>query len=200
MKTFVYVISGDHGRQKIGSSDNPARRIKELQTGSPFPLRFEFIGETDNRGGGAVEVNAQWMLREHKAIDGGDEWFVVPPDVAITAVMAAASRLGYKLAPRDPESFVAKFNHTGTTYPLWANIGTLPLVALFFYWMVISDRRIDAGDMPLGAFALEAAFLLGGIWLARLLIKITGTQFINLWQDLFAKPQPRESWFKEPQS
>jgi predicted GIY-YIG superfamily endonuclease len=35
MKAFVYVISGDHGRQKIGSSDNPRQRIKDLQTGSP---------------------------------------------------------------------------------------------------------------------------------------------------------------------
>jgi Meiotically up-regulated gene 113 len=48
--TYVYVIGGDHGRQKIGVSDDPRRRIGELQTGSPFPLRFAFVGQTDGFG------------------------------------------------------------------------------------------------------------------------------------------------------
>ena len=45
MKDFVYVISGEQGRRSIGCSDNPRQRLKELQTGSPYPLKFEFIGE-----------------------------------------------------------------------------------------------------------------------------------------------------------
>lgn len=54
MAAYVYVISGEHGRQKIGVSDEPRRRLAELQTGSPFALKFEFVGEVENGGAGPV--------------------------------------------------------------------------------------------------------------------------------------------------
>src|SRR5882724_1402206 len=128
---FVYVISGDHGRQKIGSSDNPRQRIKDLQTGSPFPLKFEFIGETENLGGGAIEVEAHFMLAQHRA-EG--EWFVVPSDVAITAVMAAAHRLGYRCKPVDVDQIKGATFQIGK--PLWHKLLMIPPGAVMIYLMV----------------------------------------------------------------
>lgn len=201
MKSFVYVISGEHGRHKIGMSNNPARRLKELQTASAFPLKFEFIGESEDRFAGSIEVRAKWILRDHKAIDGGDEWFVVPPEVAITAVMASAHHYGYKLAPRDPADLgITKFRKR-TQYPLWANILMLPFAGLFLYWIFgVADARMTSGDMLLGTFAIEAVFLLVMMWLLRLLIKHAGLQIIDVWQDLFARPASREPFFKDPTS
>jgi hypothetical protein len=104
-KDFVYVISGDHGRQKIGVSNDPRQRIAQLQTGSPFPLKFEFVGLTDGNGY-EIEVEAHFLLNRHKAT-GGDEWFMVPPEVAITAVMAAARQRGCSIRPVDPDNIPA---------------------------------------------------------------------------------------------
>ena len=80
MATFVYVVSGDHGRQKIGVTDNPNQRLAQLQTGSPFKLQFEFVGLTEGTGFD-IEGEAHFLLSKHKA-PGGDEWFIVPPEVA----------------------------------------------------------------------------------------------------------------------
>lgn len=134
MKSYVYVISGEHGRQKIGSSDDPWQRIKNLQTGSPFPLKFEFIGETENGGGGAVEVEAHFMLNQHKA-QGGDEWFVVPPDVAITAVMAAAHRLGYRCKPVDPDAIDVKTRALPGS-PWWDKAAQIAVVIAVCYMLI----------------------------------------------------------------
>lgn len=100
---FVYVISGNHGRQKIGVSDDPRQRIRDLQTGSPFPLKFEFIGLTDGTGYD-IEGEAHFLLHAHRA-EG--EWFVVPPEVAITAVMASARRLNHTIRPVDADNLAA---------------------------------------------------------------------------------------------
>lgn len=141
-KTFVYVISGDHGRQKIGSSDNPPQRIRDLQTGSPYKLKFEFIGETEDSTGGAIEVEAQFMLAQHKA-PGGDEWFVVPSDVAITAVMAAAHRLGYRCKPVDVDSAAAKRFQIGM--PPWAGwVGFSISMMVFFAVLMATDHFLTA--------------------------------------------------------
>lgn len=166
MKTYVYVISGDHGRQKIGSSDNPQQRILDLQTGSPYKLRFEFVGETEDGGGGAVEVKAQFMLHEHKA-PGGDEWFVVPPDVAITAVMAAAHQVGYRLTPVDIKAVTEKRYQFGRvrTPPAWVTLFTLPLLAAFA-WHAI--KRLESGAPGSeGTILIEAPIVFGFVWLVQ---------------------------------
>ncbi len=137
MRAFVYVISGDHGRQKIGSSDNPRQRIKDLQTGSPYPLKFEFIGETENQNAGAIEVESHFMLNQHRA-EG--EWFVVPSDVAITAVMAAAHRLGYRCKPIDIDQVKGAMFQIGT--PKWADWVAWSLsMFVFFTVLAIMDHH-----------------------------------------------------------
>jgi len=171
MKDFVYVISGDHGRQKIGSSDDPARRIKELQTGSPYALRFEFIGQCEAGSGGQIEVGAHYALNQHKS-PGGDEWFAVPPDIAMTAVMASAHRLGYRVVPVDPSAIRQVSFETPTWHRVCAVIAALPMVAL---WIVLARSSADGFTLALGAVILLA------IWkVARwVLIKIVGS-FVEL--------------------
>jgi hypothetical protein len=190
---FVYVISGDHGRQKIGSSDNPRQRIKDLQTGSPFPLKFEFIGETENLGGGAIEVEAHFMLNQHRA-EG--EWFVVPSDVAITAVMAAAHRLGYRCKPVDIDSVKGATFQIGT--PLWQTLLKCAVAAAGFYPATLLILRFERGELPVLALAIEAAVLLLVIKLAQWILVRAGVAAVELWSG-FNKVMGPESWPKPPE-
>lgn len=93
--SFVYVIRGDHGMNKIGVSTDPNTRISDLQTGSPFALHFEFIGMTSGSGYD-IETEAHAMLDRHRQ-EG--EWFKVPAEMAVAAVHASAHRLGHLLTP-----------------------------------------------------------------------------------------------------
>jgi len=146
MTTFVYVISGDHGRQKIGMTDDPPRRIRELQTGSPYALKFEFVGETENEGAGPVEVEAHFMLNPHKS-PGGDEWFTVPPDVAITAVMASAHRLGYRIKPVDPDALKDKSYRMVQRLSSEAGWAIWLIGMLVFFGIVAKIAHAGAGEL-----------------------------------------------------
>jgi hypothetical protein len=87
--SFVYVIEGQAGHHKIGVSRDPIQRLAELQTGSPVPLRFAYIGVTPGTGYN-IEGAAHDLLDAHRQ-EG--EWFLVPASIAIGAVMeASASR------------------------------------------------------------------------------------------------------------
>lgn len=97
---FIYVISGDHGRQKIGVTDDPKQRIRDLQTGSPFPLAFEFLGLTNDRAY-EIESEVHFLLAQHRS---SGEWFAIAPEMAIAAVMATARRLGHSIKPVDPDN------------------------------------------------------------------------------------------------
>jgi hypothetical protein len=97
--SFVYVIEGENGRHKIGSSRDPIQRISELQTGSPVPLKFAYIGVTPGTGFD-IEHAAHALLdaqRTHR------EWFAVPASIAIGAVMESASRIGQPIQQVPPE-------------------------------------------------------------------------------------------------
>jgi hypothetical protein len=182
MKNYVYVISGEHGRQKIGVSDNPRQRIKELQTGSPFPLNFEFVGEAENGNAGAIEVEAHFTLNQHKA-PGGDEWFVVPPDVAVTAVMAAAHRLGYRLKPVDPDGISGNAAvMPGAPWEKWIKVA-VALVALYPIWSLIA--MLEADRITLLGFAISAAILVGLIKLAQTFAVYAARSFVRAF-DTFA--------------
>jgi hypothetical protein len=158
--TFVYVISGDHGRQKIGVSDDPRQRIRDLQTGSPFKLKFEFIGQTDGTGFD-IEGEAHFLLHAHRA-EG--EWFVVPPEVAITAVMASARRLNHTIRPVDIDNMPGL---AAIGPPMWQKWLKGALVIAAFYPMILLLIRFDRGELPAGALLIEAAFLLLGVKIAQ---------------------------------
>jgi len=103
---FIYVVSGDHGRCKIGITRNPAARIGSLRTASAFPLRYAFIGAVRDSAF-AVEQEALRLLAGNK-VEG--EWFDVAPEMAIAAVWGAAGKLGDKiegLSERDAARTVA---------------------------------------------------------------------------------------------
>lgn len=178
MKTFIYVISGEHGRQKIGASDNPKQRLKDLQTASPYPLKIEFIGEVQDGAAGQVEAETHFTLNAHKS-PGGDEWFTVPSDVAITAIMAAAHRLGYRIRPVDEDKVIPQISGR---QPLWLMIAMLPFFAAYLYWIFwIADPRIASGDLPLTAFAIEALLLFGVLMIIRYFVRYVGSQIIAIW-------------------
>lgn len=169
MKTFIYVISGDHGRQKIGITDDPSARIKSLRTGSPYALKFEFLGETENNTAGPIEVEAHFMLNQHRA-EG--EWFVVPPDVAVTAVMAAAHRLGYRVKPVDADAVASPNYAIGK--PVWHRVTTALIGALVCAVVLApSLYRFDRGDVGAGYLLIMTAIAIGVILIAdRMVPKI----------------------------
>lgn len=148
---FIYVISGDHGRQKIGVSDDPAQRIRDLQTGSPFRLSFEFLGLTNDTAY-AIESEVHLLLAQHRQ---SGEWFTIPPEMAIAAVMATARRLGHSLKPVDPDNISAATRSargnassgveisTETSWRIWAGcmlafFATLALTGHFLTALIIS--------------------------------------------------------------
>jgi hypothetical protein len=184
MKAFVYVISGEHGRQKIGCSDNPKQRIKELQTGSPYPLKFEFVGEAENNSAGQIEVEAHFMLNPHKA-PGGDEWFVVPPDVAITAVMAAAHRLGYRLRPVD----VGAIAKIGFGVPNWEKWLKVAVAVAALYPVALLILAFDRGEIHAIAFVVTGLALIGLIKLAQMIAVRAGRALIAA-SDFMAPSSP----------
>jgi hypothetical protein len=98
---FVYVITDGH-RIKIGSSIDPNRRLRELQTGNPRPLQFCFVGITPGPGFD-IEMRAKDMLRSYRTgMTGGDEWFDTSPEIATAAMMGAAGNIGQKLNAISP--------------------------------------------------------------------------------------------------
>jgi hypothetical protein len=74
---FVYVIHAvGTNRVKIGFSDNPHRRLNDLQTGSPFPLTLVGLREGTMKTERAIHE-----YFEDRRIQG--EWFEVEPDDAL---------------------------------------------------------------------------------------------------------------------
>lgn len=139
---FIYVISqAITGRQKVGISNDPNDRIRNLQTGSPFPLSFAFVGLTDNVAK-AIEDEVHILLDQHRQVG---EWFDVRPEVAIAAVLATASRMGYSIKPVDPDNLPAVANitdtliSTATSWKIWA-AGML----IFFAMLALTGHFLTA--------------------------------------------------------
>jgi Meiotically up-regulated gene 113 len=105
--SFLYVITGDHERIKIGVSLDPNRRRAQLQTGSPFPLRIAYVAVTPGTGYD-IEGEAKRALDRYRCPDGsGDEWFNVPVEMAVAAVNAAAFKRGQPLCQLTQEALDA---------------------------------------------------------------------------------------------
>lgn len=68
---------------------------------------------------------------------------MVPPDVAITAVMAAAHRLGYRCKPVDIDQVKAKIYQVGA--PKWAEwTGFALYLIVFFAVLETTDHFVTA--------------------------------------------------------
>lgn len=97
--SFVYLAASDHGRVKVGVSTNPSSRLAQLQTSSPFPVHFAYIGVTPGTGYD-IERATHQILNEYRCVG---EWFNVPEEMAVAAINAAAYRIGQKLVAVDPD-------------------------------------------------------------------------------------------------
>ena len=90
---FVYIVTGDHGRVKIGITKNPEARLASLQTGSHVRLSMPFTTWAGDRALD-VEQTAHSLLR-HRWVSG--EWFNATREEAIAAIYAAAAKTGTAL-------------------------------------------------------------------------------------------------------
>jgi hypothetical protein len=111
--SFVYVIEGQAGHHKIAVSRDPIQRKADLQTGSPVPLRFAYIGVTPGTGYN-IEDAAHELLDAHRQ-EG--EWFLVPASIAIGATLEAANRLGEPIQQVSAESVPQIIYRSGTAAP-----------------------------------------------------------------------------------
>jgi hypothetical protein len=134
--SFVYVVTGDHGRVKIGVSTNPSARMAQLRTASAFPLEFAFIGVTP-ASGYEIEQAAHAILSSHRQ---SGEWFAVPADMAVAAVQTASFRLNQNLLRVTPEQAEEILRIAASAPPARAKRGLPPLV------------YISAGALVLMAF------------------------------------------------
>ncbi|MCJ2080159.1 GIY-YIG nuclease family protein [Methylobacterium sp. J-090] len=83
----VYVIQAEGGPVKIGVAVDPAKRLRVLRTGTPFPLRLAHVEMIDaSIHAIAVERAAHTLLA---AAHAHGEWFHVSVEDALTAVQAA---------------------------------------------------------------------------------------------------------------
>ena len=70
MSQYLYIIQSDKtGSLKIGRSKNPEKRLKQLQTGSPFSLRLIFAAKNK----GHMEKTIHERLKRFKERRKG-EW------------------------------------------------------------------------------------------------------------------------------
>jgi hypothetical protein len=81
---YVYLISGERAKIKVGMSADPAGRLFNLQTGNH--TRLEILATFGHAYPGAVETEAHRILRDHWIVG---EWFEVEKYAAMTAVMEA---------------------------------------------------------------------------------------------------------------
>ncbi len=71
--THLYIIqSRTTGAVKIGRSDDPERRLRQLQTGCPYALKLILV----LGGGGIIEAHVHHCMRRHRTRHThGGEWF-----------------------------------------------------------------------------------------------------------------------------
>lgn len=142
--SFVYVMQSDGPALKIGSSADPERRRRQLQTGSAADIRIlhtvPVYGDPV-----AVERAAQDMLSSHRL---RLEWYDVPPDLAVGAIYAAAFRLGAMSPSIDAER----------PYAFWRWTSLSAAASLPFWWLAAHGR-------PLGAVTfMTVAMAAGTSW------------------------------------
>lgn len=114
---FIYVIRGEHGLIKVGSSTNPRARLAQLRTASPFPLEIDYLGCTRSDLYVEVEKTAHSILEGHRV---NLEWFDCEPDIAVAAIHRAAYRLGDHVISADPdkiEDLLRAAGHPAITGP-----------------------------------------------------------------------------------
>ena len=70
--SYIYVIGSDNPPYKVGISRDPAKRLKSLQTGHPFPLQLHFTKATDICKTKLLETVIHRHIKFHRT---HGEWF-----------------------------------------------------------------------------------------------------------------------------
>ena len=70
--SFIYIIGSDKPPYKVGISKNPNKRLKNLQTGHPYPLQIHHIVETNIIQTKLLETVIHRNLKFYKT---NGEWF-----------------------------------------------------------------------------------------------------------------------------
>lgn len=133
-KSFIYVIEGEGGKHKIGISADPIRRLSELQTGSPVPLKLSFIATSATRDVIEVEAYTHNLLKNYNT---SGEWFQVPASIAIGAIFEIANRLGHEIQQVRPETVPAVIALSKTTSKQAPWIYRHPFLFIFLLTLVI---------------------------------------------------------------
>lgn len=173
---FVYVIRGDHGMTKVGSSTNPDRRLAELQTGSPYRLWIDYRIAASGPAAD-VEFAAHEILDPHRGIG---EWFSVPTEAAIAAIHAAAFRLGVGLGgaagTAQSPKWASRFVMAGAVAtPFWIALALgYPAIAMGYLFLAMIGvalaliRRAPDQRDGIGNFCRWMGVALGGALLPML--------------------------------
>ncbi len=113
---YVYVISAGLYRHKVGISDNPWKRVRELQTGHYEALRV--ICALETRWAIEVERTVHLQLRDFR-LQG--EWFAVGAIDACCAVAGAIETVGSKrgqpFLPGDLVECIRGFEPSESPFP-----------------------------------------------------------------------------------
>lgn len=154
--SFVYVVRGDHNMVKIGVTTNPRARLAQIRTGSAFPVGFAMIGATPGNGYD-LEEEAHRLLHARR-VNG--EWFDVTPEVAIGAVMSAATKLKQpiQLVPDvDTADRVLKIasgeSDKGSGRSLFTMLLWIGVIDALIGNFMVKDLGFDAGPVIFGLFA-----------------------------------------------
>ena len=75
---YMYIISNDKGYIKVGITNNPTKRLKQLQTGNPNKLSLLFTEEFESPRAHLLKIEkiVHKELQEYKN-DSIGEWFKV---------------------------------------------------------------------------------------------------------------------------
>lgn len=87
---YLYIISDNPNRTKIGIARNPNRRIKALQTGNPNLLKIYYQYSIPYYNCQNVETILHYILGRYR-IKG--EWFNITPEEAKTEVELLLMRI-----------------------------------------------------------------------------------------------------------
>ena len=89
--SFIYIIGGIQAPYKVGISRDPAKRLKSLQTGHPYPLQLHYTKETAICKTKLLETVIHRHLQMYKT---SGEWFDVTLANLILDVEYAIIRYG----------------------------------------------------------------------------------------------------------
>lgn len=87
--SFIYVIGGKHKPYKIGITNNPNRRLKNLQTGHPNKLSIHYTEEIPDS---CVKLLEKLIHKNVGRYKTHGEWFDIELNEAIAEVKFARIR------------------------------------------------------------------------------------------------------------